>query len=1858
MEDTGRLPLRCLSLDLEAGRRDGRIRAFAAVRAETDEALTFHDGALGLALARLDAFAVGADCLLGHNLIAFDLPYLAAANPDLRLLRLPAVDTLRLNPLAFPRNPYHHLVKHYQDGQLKRGRVNDPELDARLALEVFADQQKALKALRDEAPDLLAAWHWLATTAPGGAGFDAFFAAVRDAPRPSGAEARAAIDKRLAGAACSSRCRAVLADPARHGWALAYALAWLSVAGGNSVMPPWVRHQFPDAGGLVRRLRDTACNDSACAWCRERHDARKELARWFGFSDFRPEPKDGDGRPMQRAIVEAAMAGESVLGILPTGTGKSLCYQITALSRYDKTGALTVVISPLVALMADQVAGLEREGIGSCVTVNGLLSMPERKEALDRVRLGDAGILIVAPEQLRSRAVRRTLEQREIGAWVLDEAHCLSRWGHDFRPDYRYVARFIRERAGDAPVLCLTATAKPDVKEDVRTHFRDRLGIELRVFDGGASRTNLEFVVVRTTPGEKLAHVHGILTANLPPDTPGGAIVYCATRRGSEDVAQFLRDKDIAADHFHAGLSPEIKKTVQQRFIEGGSRVIVATNAFGMGIDKPNVRLVVHADVPGSLENYLQEAGRAGRDRAAARCVLLYTPEDVERQFGLSARSRLTRREIHGILKALRRLHRKKRAGGEAAGASSSRAASGSGPGARDQRGAAGEVVATAGEILGEDEDAAFERDSATDDTRVRTAISWLEDARLLSREENRVQVFPSSLRVHSVAEARDRLARKAVPREDYRRRLLAIAETLIDADPDEGISTDELMGISGLSAEGVRRALYDLERLGIAGNDTVLTAFVHAGVPRASRKRFEQAAALECALIADLREAAPDMDEGGASILHLRIATQRLKDALAEAGHDPAHVLPERLWRTLRGIAGDGRGEGSGKGSLGLRRLDPETVRVTLQRNWKALAETAERRRNAAQRLLDHLLGCLPPGSRGTDLLAETTLGKLLDALRSDLELKARVKDPEKLLDRALLWLHEQEVVRLNKGLAVFRPAMSIHLSEDRRGFVSADFEPLKLHYEDQVLQVHVMAEFAQRGLEAMADALRLAMDYFSLSQEDFLRRWLPDRDRELSRQTTPESWRRIVESLKNPVQQRIVADDRERRPNVLVLAGPGSGKTRVLVHRIAWLLRVRRENPRGVIALAYNRHAAVEIRRRLRDLVGDDARGVTVLTCHGLAMRLVGASFSGRAGKSGLDADTFDFDEVLRQATALLRGEGLPPEETDEHRARLLAGFRWILVDEYQDVDREQYALISALAGRTLADEDDRLGLFAVGDDDQNVYAFAGASVEFIRRFEADYRARPAYLTDNYRSTAHIVAAANAAIEPAGERMKTGHPIHVDRARTRAPPGGDWEALDPVARGRVQILPSPPGPVAQAQAAMTELRRLSELDSDWDWSTCAVIAREWRYLEPVRAWCEVHGVPAQMGNEESPGFWRLRETRALRDWLRGRKTVNAAELREWLAGSEPRPPSPVSGPRASPPNPWIELLGEAVEEHALESGGTDTPVGHFIEWLAEWGRDVRRRQRGLLLLTAHRAKGLEFDHVVVLDGGWESTGRGEDADAPRRLYYVAMTRARRTLALMRFEPESRLPHRPPSRPPFRPELHPPPAGTEETHRVQPGSRPLPDAARPADDVQSPPDGVQPESYSLPDAAAPYRVEEPSPPAYFRRPHPLQDVLPDGPAVLHRAPVELPPEPPALESRYRRLRLRDVDIGFAGRWDARHPVHRAIAALSPGDPLKVRVWPQHATLTEPDGRTGRPPDAPPEANPAPRRWELLDRTGAVVGRLAGGFDPPSGMQCRSATVLAVVAWSREASEPQYHDGIRCETWEVVVPELVFGPEE
>ncbi len=1548
---------RCLSIDLEVDPGRAKIFAFAAVRRRDENKVVFRNGNQEAALDQLEDLASEADFLLGHNIIRFDLPHLAAVRPHLAVLARKAIDTLWLNPLAFPRNPYHHLVKHHHDGRLQAGHVNDPELDARLVLEVLINQIAAFATLAQETPAALIAYHYLTTCMPGSDGFDALFTDLRRAPRPGAAQAAKAMLELLDGQACAWRIQQTLnrLSSPQLGWPMAYALSWISVAGGDSVMPPWVRAQFREASLIIRHLRDRACDDPGCHWCREKNDPKKALSRWFGFDCFRPEPKDDAGRPLQERIVAEAMEGKSVLGILPTGTGKSVCYQIPALARFDKIGALSVVISPLVALMADQVQGLARLGISGCVTINGLLSMPERHAALDQVRMGDAAMLLISPEQLRSPSVRSVLAQREIGYWILDEAHCVSKWGHDFRPDYRYVSRFIREHSGDqnpAPVVCLTATAKPEVVRDICDHFHSRLGVELLLLDGGATRQNLTFEVHETHQNRKLADILDTIERALPRDGVSGAVVYCATRSATERVSGFLQQQGLAADFFHAGLTPERKQEVQERFRVGELRVIAATNAFGMGIDKPDIRLVVHGDVPGSLENYLQEAGRAGRDRDPAVCVLLFNTKDVERQFSLSARSRLARHEISAILTALRRL---------------------------DTRGKhSGEVVATSGEIVREEAAQEFERDNATDDTRVKTAVAWLEESMLLTREENRVQVFPSSLRIRTIEEAEAILSKSELTG-TRRKQLLDLVRHLMTASPDAGVSTDELSGASGLTGGALRKALADLEALGIATDDTAIMIFVHIGVEGASKQRFQVATALETALIVAMREASPDAEGGEAQPLLLAATCQVLRD------HGHLGARPDLIEAHLRSLAQDGRDEDGGGGNIHLRKVNRNTCLVRLLRSWEMVSRTAEVRRRGAELVLQHLEGLVAKGTRGKDVRVETTMGKMQAAVAGDVFLKDSVRDVTKLLGRALMWLHEQGVITLGRGLTIFRPAITVHLRPGGGQFTQKDFLPLEDHYCEQTVQTHIMAAYAERGLTAMKEAERLSQDYFKLDKEAFLKRWLPDRAGELRRQTTPESWRQIVESLGNPVQSKIVADDREQT-NVLVLAGPGSGKTRVLVHRVAYLVRVKREDPRGILVLTYNRHAAVEIRMRLKELIGDDANSVTVSTCHALAMRLVGASFAGQA-----EADTpHDFDKIVMEAVALLKGEGLSKVEAEALRNTLIQGYRWILVDEYQDIGPEEYALIAAVAGRSLDDPDQRLSLFAVGDDDQNIYAFAGASIEFIRRFEADYSAKPTYLIENYRSTSAIIDAANRVIASAADRMKTGCDITINRARAKVPEGGGLASQDPVAQGRVQLLRTTPGPAAQANAAVDELVRLSQLVQDWSWSKAAIVAREWRLLEPVRSYCEARGIPVRLASEGMPPFWRLREVQEFLSFLKAEPTKMAAAEAMLVF---------ISG---RPSNQWWALISDGIAALDAELDGKAVPVADIIEMLVEWIRDTRQKQHGLVLLTAHRAKGLEFDDVVILDGGWGRSSKGEDRDAPIRLFYVAMTRAKRSLAIV----------------------------------------------------------------------------------------------------------------------------------------------------------------------------------------------------------------------------------------------------------------
>ena len=675
----------------------------------------------------------------------------------------------------------------------------------------------------------------------------------------------------------------------------------------------------------------------------------------------------------------------------------------------------------------------------------------------------------------------------------------------------------------------------------------------------------------------------------------------------------------------------------------------------------------------------------------------------------------------------------------------------------------------------------------------------------------------------------------------------------------------------------------------------------------------------------------------------------------------------------------------------LQLRKVGVDELRVRVTRPWDQIRAITALRRAAAGVVLEALLAKLPASLQSADAIVECKAGELVAALQADLELAPQLKDPAVALEQALLYLHETGVLILDKGRTVFRSAMTIRLlpQEGAPRFVKEDFAPLERHYAERNVQIHVMNEFARQGARRIADALALVAAYFSWTRERFVKMYFAGRKELLEFATTAESYRRIVEDLRHPVQSRLVqARDTGNR---LVLAGPGSGKTKVVVHRVAYLLRVLRVAPESIIVLAFNRAAAVEIRRRLRALVGSDAWGVTVLTYHAMALRLTGASL-GKLDEAGVEPD---FDDLIRRAVDLLEGRSSAGGDADELRDRLLRGYRFILVDEYQDIDALQYALVSALAGRTVREGEKKLSLMAVGDDDQNVYAFRKTSVEFIRRFREDYQAETVYLVENYRSTQHIITAANQVIARAPERMKIDHPIRIDHARAGQPAGGRWERLDAVGRGQVQLLRVPADRNVQAQLAMGEIERLRALDPGADWSQFAVIARTHATLEPIRAYCDQARIPYRTG-ERGAGLSavKTREGHRVLAALRRRsgRLVRSGALARWVARLA----------RREPENPWWEDLAACAETLASATGGVAVPSADAVEWFYESaGAHAREAPGHLNLCTAHGAKGREFAHVVVLDAGDWAGGEEE-----RRLLYVAMTRAKETLTLFEASP------------------------------------------------------------------------------------------------------------------------------------------------------------------------------------------------------------------------------------------------------------
>ena len=334
----------------------------------------------------------------------------------------------------------------------------------------------------------------------------------------------------------------------------------------------------------------------------------KNLQKYFNFSQFRPG---------QREIVEAILNGHDTVALMPTGGGKSLCYQLPAIIA-DK---LTVIISPLIALMKDQVDALNARGIPA-VFINSSLTFEEIGENFEKIKKGSVKILYVAPERFGSFEFQKLFSELDIFLFSVDEAHCVSQWGHDFRPDYLEIKKYIRNLKNRPIVAAFTATATPEVQGDIVERLEMK---NPKIFIRGFDRPNLKFLVqcdLKTK--ERYEEILRIIKS-----LSGSGIVYSLTRKETEVIAKYLKENGIKAVAYHAGMEAKRREKVQEDFMENRIQVIVATIAFGMGVDKADIRYVIHCGMPGSLEGYYQEAGRAGRDGEKAYCVLLHAKKDT-----------------------------------------------------------------------------------------------------------------------------------------------------------------------------------------------------------------------------------------------------------------------------------------------------------------------------------------------------------------------------------------------------------------------------------------------------------------------------------------------------------------------------------------------------------------------------------------------------------------------------------------------------------------------------------------------------------------------------------------------------------------------------------------------------------------------------------------------------------------------------------------------------------------------------------------------------------------------------------------------------------------------------------------------------------------------------------------------------------------------------------------------------------------------------------------------------------------------------------------------------------------------------
>lgn len=1449
-------------IDLEVDGR-GKILDIGGVKAGQG----FHS-------ARIPEFAdfvSGCDCLCGHNIIGHDIMYL---KPFLRKEYV-LVDTLYLSPLLFPQKPYHKLLK---DDKILTEELNNPLNDSLKAQSLYDDEAMAFKALDKDFQQL---YYDLLNE---DIHFSGFFKSIEYVPsrkpfffRKSTADIFRELFK---GKICEhSNVESFVRD---HKVECAYAAALISTDDRNSITPAWILHNYPSVENVIRGLRAVNCGDARCRYCSQKLNAEYSLKKWFGYDRFRTF----GGEPLQENAAKSAIAGESLLAIFPTGGGKSLTFQLPALMAGETVRGLTVVISPLQSLMKDQVENLEKKGISEAVYINGLLSPIERRNALERVESGEASLLYIAPEQLRSKTIEKVLMSRTLVRIVIDEAHCFSAWGQDFRIEYMFIGEFIRhlqECKGldtPIPVSCFTATAKPKVISDICDYFRDRLGITLKRFTTDVARTNLRYTVLfRASDEDKYQTLRNLLDGTKCP-----AIVYVTRTKAAEKIAERLGKDGFDAKAFHGQMEVNTKVKAQDDFMSGKVRIIVATSAFGMGVDKSDVGLVVHYEISDSLENYIQEAGRAGRDvNSQAECYVLYNDDDLNKHFILLNQTKLTLSEINQVWSAVKKLTAKHDC-----------------------------IHISALEIARK---AGWEEIRDVE-TKVKSAIAALETAGYLRRGMNSPRIFATSIVPRNMDEASERIERCPDFTEDDKLDARRIIKSLISERSRSRAGTAEAESrvdyLSDMLGIETRKVISIVERMRVAGilaKDDDMTAYLRLGQLRKFKYYIQLEKFLVETVIGECTKFS--LKEINEKAIASGIARSSVKD-----------IRTILFFWTIRHY-------------IEKRPVTDDYIQIAA----KVSASDLEKQIAVRNSIASFIVYRFKDNNKEED--GEVKVGFSLAGLVGDYNGSALF--PEKIdvgmAEEALLFLAKTGILNLEGGFMVLYNKLQIErLKDSKCRYKKDDYHNLDDFYKQRIQQIHIIGKYANMMVSDRKRAVEYVHDYFVMEFKSFIKKYFDAKEeKRIGRNVSERKYNELFGGL-TQTQSAIINDNESRF--IVVPAGPGSGKTYVLVRKLASLILLEDVKSEQLLMLTFSRAAAVEFKKRLRDLIGNAAEYVEIKTFHSYSFDILGR-------KGSVD----DSGHIVADAVeGILRGR--------VERSRITKSI--LVIDEAQDLGVQEFELVKELIRLN-----DDMRVIAVGDDDQNIYEFRGSDSGNMKSLITDYGASVYDMMENFRSSEAVVSISNNYVKGMSNRLKSA-PIICRRSD----------------RGCVRLIHH--ASLDYEQAIVNEI-----LSGAPGGTVCVLTATNDDALV-ISALLNKSGRRARL-IRSNDGFY-LRDLAEFRFFLDTIREFDAACLDNdtWTKSAE----MVVEHFRGSE---CLEMFRNCLEAFNEECPGRKY-ISDFENFLLESRLEdfSKSRSSEIIVSTIHKSKGCEYDNVYI-----SLKGLGDITDKERRMIYVGMTRAKNNLSV-----------------------------------------------------------------------------------------------------------------------------------------------------------------------------------------------------------------------------------------------------------------